>query len=112
MALFDCPITLAERDAARLDHLPRSARNRRADAAINAALDAEGWPRDARGEIPVPLDSNYHYVTVYRYGKVHGHVGPIIGEDKAALAARSWRSTGVTAIVEKAMKGPCLTNNY
>lgn len=94
-----------------LETLPVVGRRVAFERAIHEALDAEGWPRGDRGEMPIPAD--YWYVVVYtRSGAVRGHVGPISDEDKAKLAARSWATAGNHATVKRAAIGPCLTNAY
>lgn len=95
------------------DHLkllPVAARRPSFERFINRALDEAGWPRGERGEMPMP--ANYYYVTVWKYGRVSGHVGPIPDQAKALAAARSWHTAGHTTEVGRYPVGPCLTNAF
>lgn len=101
--------------AARLDALPVArrgllARRRAFEAAVHAALDAEGWPNGGRGEIPIPC--TYWFVNLRRRGEPIGHVGPLPSKDDADRVARSWRSTGTRAFVSRTAIGACLTNRF
>lgn len=79
------------------------------ERAINRALDAEGWPKDGRGRIAIPIA--YWYVIVWnRHGELHGHVGPIHEAERARRTAQSWQSAGYRAKCSPHAIGKPLTN--
>lgn len=107
---IEIPDALGER----LDRIPGSTMVRRRVAlehAINAALDAAGWPTGPRGEVQVP--TAWWYVLVRTpSGRLYGHVGPIGGEDKARSVVQSWRAAGWAASRSRQPFGRPLTDAY
>ncbi len=79
------------------------------EQAIHKALDKAGWPRADN----VEPDITYWYVVVMdRYGRLMGHVGPLIEEDAARRCARSWEQARFTTRVARSPQGIPLTNAY
>lgn len=106
MALTDYQIELPDELLHRLEEYPVVLRSRKIDQAINAALDAAGFPGGT-------VEPEQFYVNVWTIlGHLKGHVGPISSRSQALKVEASWQKSGSRAQVSSIKLGTCLTAQF
>lgn len=103
-------IEVPELVSERIGDVPLARARVRLERAIEAALDAEGWPKGDRGGVAVP--ASYWFVNIRdKYKSVKGYVGPIPDFAQARRVRDSWQGAQYRAAVERLPVGPALTNS-